>query len=273
MGDVVIDLDEYFGRIGYDGPRTVGLETLRGLSLTHPTAIAFENLDPLMGRRVHLDEGALYDKLIVQGRGGYCYEHNLLFADVLKALGFAVTGLAARVVKNVPEGSVRPRTHMLLRVDLEDGVYLADVGFGMSTLTAPMRFEMGVEQETPHDSYRLAEAGVALEMQVKVGDDWSGLYRFDLQEQFRPDYEVTNWYSSCHPDSQFVAELMVARADEGCHHTLLDNVYTLRVPDGPPARRTIENADDLRAVLTDIFRINLPDDPALDAVLTRIAGE
>ncbi len=269
---MAIDLDAYFARIGYDGPRRPDLETLRAINLAHPQAIAFENLDPLMGRPVRLDTDALQDKLVTCGRGGYCYEHNLLLGDVLKALGFKVTGLAARVIKNVPAGGVRPRTHMLLRIDLGDGVYLADVGFGISTLTAPMRFEIGVEQATPHDTYRLTQAGEGLEMQVKLGGQWSGLYRFDLQQQLRPDYEVANWYSSRHPDSQFVTELMVARPDEGCRHTLRGNVYTRRTATGPGERRTLEGADDLRAVLEDVFRIALPAEPALDTLLTRIAG-
>src|ERR1043165_2989243 len=107
------DLQAYFRRIGYlDGDRAPPLETLRALH-PHPTqTIAFEDLDPLSGRPVNLDLPSLERKLVHEGRGGYCFEHNLLFSHVLHELGFAVQGLAARVVWNAPEGVIRKRSHM-----------------------------------------------------------------------------------------------------------------------------------------------------------------
>src|SRR5581483_6802547 len=71
-----LDLDAYFRRIGYAGARTPTLQTLRALQALHPQAIAFENLDPLLGRPVNLDLGSLQDKIVHSGRGGYCFEQN-----------------------------------------------------------------------------------------------------------------------------------------------------------------------------------------------------
>src|SRR5512140_282609 len=123
------DLDSYFHRIGCaGGPRAATLDTLRTLHLHHAQAIAFENLDPLQGQPVKLELPAIEHKLVHSGRGGYCFEHNLLFSKVLEALGFRVSGLSARVIWNAPEGAIRPRGHMLLRVDLGDEPYIADVG-------------------------------------------------------------------------------------------------------------------------------------------------
>src|SRR6266850_62146 len=97
-------------RIGYtDGPPTATLETLRALHLHHVQAITFENLDPLSGQSVKLDLPSLEGKLVHGGRGGYCYEHNLLFSHVLRELGFRVTGLAARVLWNAPDDAIRAR--------------------------------------------------------------------------------------------------------------------------------------------------------------------
>src|SRR5205085_12496143 len=109
-----VDLDAYFKRIGYEGERTPTFETLQAIQLRHVQTIAFENLNPLMGWPVRLDIESLQQKLVREGRGGYCYEHNLLFRHVLKALGFEVTGLAARVLWNEPHGAITPRSHMLL---------------------------------------------------------------------------------------------------------------------------------------------------------------
>jgi len=93
----MIDLDAYFRRVGYDGPRDASLKTLRDLHYLHPQAIAFENLDPLLGRPVKLDPASLQEKLVEGGRGGYCFEHNTLFAGVLRTLGFTVQEATARV--------------------------------------------------------------------------------------------------------------------------------------------------------------------------------
>src|SRR5262245_31699260 len=109
-----LDLDEYFNRIGYSGDWSPTLETLAGIHLHHTESIPFENLNPLLGWPVHLDLPSLREKLVQNRRGGYCYEQNLLLSHVLKALGFNVVGLAARVSWNVSEGVVLPRTHMLL---------------------------------------------------------------------------------------------------------------------------------------------------------------
>src|SRR5436190_24033061 len=106
-----IDLDGYFHRVGYAGSRMPTLDTLRDLQLRHTEAIPFENLNPLLGWPVRLDAAALEQKMVRDGRGGYCYEHNLLFRHVLEALGFRAVGLAARILWNVPDGMVRPKTH------------------------------------------------------------------------------------------------------------------------------------------------------------------
>ncbi len=102
LAETRIDLDAYFQRIGYDGERTPTLATLRAIHARHATMIPFENLSPLLRQPVRLDLSSLQDKLIHQGRGGYCFEHNLLLRAALLALGFQVRGLAARVRWNVP---------------------------------------------------------------------------------------------------------------------------------------------------------------------------
>ncbi|MDH3241565.1 MAG: arylamine N-acetyltransferase [Alphaproteobacteria bacterium] len=267
---MTIDLDAYFRRIGHQGGREPTLETLRALCLSHPKAIPFENLDPLMGRPVELDPVALQRKLVAGGRGGYCYEHGLLLFHVLRALGFEVSGLSARVIKNLPPSGVRARTHMLLRINLDGVDYVADVGFGISTLSAPLRLETRIAQPTPHETFRLADHEGLYEMQIRIGDAWDGLYRFDLQPQAVADYEVSNWYNATHPASNFVTDLMAARVDDGCRHTLRNGMYALRFPDGTSQRRRLETVAELRAALTELFRVTLPDTPDLDPALGRV---
>ena len=144
----MIDLDAYFRRIGFAGPAGPDRATLEALHRLHPQAIAFENLDPLLGVPVRLDPAALESKLVRSGRGGYCYEQNLLFMHVLRALGFSVRGLGARVLWGAAADAVTARAHMLLCVDLDGSRHIADVGFGGTTLTAPLRLDAEGAQRT-----------------------------------------------------------------------------------------------------------------------------
>ncbi|MDR3622605.1 MAG: arylamine N-acetyltransferase [Paludisphaera borealis] len=268
-----IDLDAYFQRIGYEGGRAPTLETLRALHRLHPETIPFENLDPLLKRPVLLDSASLERKLVREGRGGYCFEHNLLFRDVLKAIGFSVTGLAARVLWNAPEGAVTPRTHMLLRVEIDGEPYVADVGFGGQVLTGPLRLELDVEQATPHEPFRLVRSGEKFVMQSKIRDAWVSLYRFDLQEQFPPDYEVANWYVSTHPASIFVNGLLAARTTPDRRYALRNNQLAVHHLNGGTDKRTLATAAEIRETLQAAIGLTLPDAPGLDEVLTRLIAQ
>lgn len=268
----MIDIDAYFARIGHAGSREPTLETLREIHRLHPQAIVFENLNPLMRWPVKLDEASIQQKLLRGGRGGYCYEHNLLLMNVLKTLGFEVRGLAARVIRNGEEDEITPRGHMLMSVTVESQPYLVDVGFGGATLTGPIRLEPGLEQPTAHEPYRLTKTNGHFMLQQKVRYVWVSLYRFDLQEQFLPDYEMANWYMSSHPDSHFLYTLAVARTGPGRRHTLRNNSLAVHHVQGQTERHTLTTAAELRDALVDIFELQLPDAPELNPILQRIAA-
>jgi len=265
------DVDAYFRRIGYSGGRTPSLETLRAIHLRHAEAIAFENLDPLMRRTPRLDLVSLQEKLVRDGRGGWCFEQNLLFSHMLRALRFRVTTLSARVLWNQPEDAITARSHMLMRVELDAGPYIADVGFGAQTLTGPLRLEPDGEQATPHEPFRLLRAGDGFKMQSKIDGAWKSLYRFDQQEQFQPDYEVSNYYLSTFPGSHFLHSLMVGRTDAGRRYALRNNQFSVHHLNGTTERRSLTSAAELRRTLEGPFGIRLPDATELDAVLERFA--
>ncbi len=267
-----MNLDAYLARIGHDGAREPTLATLRALHLAHPERIPFENLDPLLGRPVRLDLASLEAKLLREGRGGYCYEHNTLFAAVLRALGFAVTPLAARVLWNQREDADSPRTHMLLRVDLAGETWLADVGFGALTWTAPLRLAPGIAQETPHGAFRLLETAEGFVAYGLVVGEWKPMHRFDLQRQVPADYEIASWYLSTHPNTQFRRNLLASRTAPEGRYALLGNRFTLHRGNGTTERRFLDTPDALRATLERDFAIRLPADPGLEAMLARLAG-
>jgi N-hydroxyarylamine O-acetyltransferase len=264
------DLDAYCERIGYSGPRDATLDTLAAIHLCHAQAIPFENLNPLLGWPVRLDAQSLQQKMVRDGRGGYCFEQNLLLSLALTALGFQTIGLAARVLWNAPEGAVTARSHMLLLVDLDGVPYLVDAGFGGLTLTGPLRLQPDIAQPTPHEPFRLIPTGDEFLMQAQTSGTWRTLYRFGLQEQLLPDFEVSNWYLSNHPKSHFVTGLIAARPDRDRRYALRNNELTMHHLDGRAERRMLTSAKEIQEVLEAAFRLRLPDAPDLEAALTRL---
>lgn len=254
-----VDLDAYFARISYAGPRRPTRETLSALQLLHPAAIPFENLDPALQRPVKLDVASLEGKLVRGGRGGYCFEQNGLFIRVLAALGFKVTGLSARVLRGRPEED-SPRSHMLIRVDIDGEAFLADVGFGSLTLTAPVRLFSEAEQSTPHGLFRIVRKADDFDLQAFSESRWETQYRFSLDRYFLQDYESLNWYRATHPESNFVRNLMAARALPGRRLGLLNNVFTVRDAAGiaEPQRRTLATPGEIAEILETELGIALP---------------
>jgi N-hydroxyarylamine O-acetyltransferase len=258
MQDDAFDVDAWMRRIGYDGAREPVLTTLRGVIAAHTATIPFENVDVLLGRPPKLDIGSLRRKIIEGGRGGYCFEQNTLFQAGLAALGFRVTGLLARVIRGMEADAPRPQTHMALRVDLPEGPFLADVGFGNQTPTAPLAMHPGAEQETPHEPMRLWPVGEELALQAKFGDDWQNIYRLSPHPRLDVDYEVANWFTATHPASPFVSNLIVTRpGPNGTRHTLFNDRVSVRGRDGKAERSRLDSEADFRAVLESRFGLIL----------------
>ncbi|MCB5906316.1 arylamine N-acetyltransferase family protein [Streptomyces pinistramenti] len=267
-----LDLPAYLDRIGLDTVQGPGLDSLRRIVAAHAQTIAFENLNPFTGREVPLDQEALTAKLVHGGRGGYCFEQNLLLKGALDALGFRTTGLGARVVWGRPEGAAPgARTHMLLRVELPQGPHLVDVGFGGVTLTGVLALEPETEQPTPHEPFRLWPDGRnGYVLQAKVRDTWRPVYTFDLGEQLLADYQVSNYYLSHHPASPFVSALMAARPAPDRRYALNGAAFAVHHLDGPTERRTLQGPSEVCQVLEEHFLLDLTGLPGLDAALARL---
>lgn len=249
---MAFDIQAYFTRIGFKGVAAPTLETLQRIHLLHTCSIPFENLDVLLGRTIDIEEDKVFEKLIVAGRGGYCYEQNALLRAALLEIGFEVVDLAARVLISEPS-EIPPRTHRLLLVTINQQCFIADVGFGGKTLTGPLRLETEVEQSTPHGVYRLTHLDGDDLLSFKRQEGWMPLYRFDLQQQYFSDFQVANHYVSTWPDSHFRHHLMV------CLHNADGTTMTLNDRSFNDGQQRLETADEatLYAILQDVFGLSL----------------
>ena len=249
-GSEELDLDAYLARIGYGGDRTPSAEVLRALHLAHVTSIPFENVEVVLDRPVELDVPALQDKLVHRQRGGYCFEHSLLFAAVLERLGYAVSRRAARVQPH----HNGPRTHMNLVVTVDGDEHLADVGFGAGVLR-PMRLTEGPVVDQAGWNHRLSRDGRLWTLEKETSEGWEPLHAFDDQPQRLIDYEVHNHYTATHPDSPFTGRLVVMRLDEGISRKLIGDTLVVERPDGSQEMTQVDDrAETLRSldvVLTD----------------------
>ncbi len=203
-------LTAYLDRLNWHGTPAANLETLRALHLHHNSAIPFENLDVLLPREIQLTDDALFAKLVTARRGGYCFEQNGLFERALREIGFTVRSLLGRVVLANP-AEMPPRTHRLMLLEIAGEPWIADVGFGGQTLTAPVRLQAEIEQETPHGLYRLMQDGADWLLQFRHHDHWQSMYRFDLSQQYFSDYVMGNLYSAHWPHSHFRHHLLMCR--------------------------------------------------------------
>jgi N-hydroxyarylamine O-acetyltransferase len=252
----VIDLDAYFQRINYTGPRTPNLETLNALAQAHVQTIPFENIDVLLGTPIDLEPAALEKKLVHARRGGYCFEQNGLMLEVLRTMGYRVQPISARVRYQRPRDFTPARTHLFVRVELEES-WLVDVG-AMSS-TAALRLNDDGEQPTPHEPRRLLRENGLLYHQVKLNGEWQDVNEFTLEEMPMIDRVVGNWFTSTHPQSHFRNRLLVARAAEnGVRIGLLNRELSIRDRTGHAQKQTIATQDELLGVLRAHFGLELP---------------
>lgn len=254
-------LSQYFERIGYQGATESTLEVLHALTRAHAQTIPFENLDVYLKRPVCLETEVLFNKLVVAKRGGYCFEQNGLFLQVLLQLGFNARPLAARVRLRVADRSEIPaRTHLFIAVELDGQQWITDVGVGGYSLTKALLWQENLEQDTPHDRRQLVCEGERWFHQVWVDDRWLDIYEFWGEQMPASDQKVANWYTSTYPESSFARQIMAARAlPDGGRLSLLDGEFKHRYPDGRVTALHV-TPDELKNILLEKFAIRWPED-------------
>ncbi len=231
----MFDFDAYLERLGL-----VARPGLVELHRAHVASIPFENLDPHGGLPVSLEVEDLQQKLVAERRGGYCFEQNLLLKAALESLGAEVEPMLARVRLGAPPGTIRPRSHLVLRVHAEGATWLADVGFGAGTLLEPLPFGPTDSHEQSGWRFRVVQDGQELVLQTAAGpesqDEWEDLYGFIPQPVPMVDLDTSNWFTAAHPRSPFVTGLMIsAQRQDGTRTSLSDwseLALTERTPTG-----------------------------------------
>ncbi|MBD5778957.1 arylamine N-acetyltransferase [Pelagicoccus sp. NFK12] len=258
-----LDLSLYFSRIGYDGNAKPTLACLKQLHRLHEQNIPFENLDVLLGKQISIEIPSIFEKLVTQKRGGYCFEQNTLFAAVLTAIGFEVSPMLARVRWMAPADAVTPLSHMILRVETEHGPQLADVGFGGVGLVEPIALDHRAPQHLDFEPRRIVHRDKHLVHQIKLGEEWADVYQF-IPEAVAPiDLDIGNWFSFTHPKARFRNSLLVAQLKETGRIIIADTEFIERDWRGNATRTQIKSQAELQSILSEQYRLQLPKDAKL----------
>ena len=195
------------------------LDDIKILMQKHLSTFPFSNVSVLLNDEISLDLDAIYRKLIVNKRGGYCFEHNKLFYEVLKYLGFEVQYFLARVVNNQDIEVAQTHRFTLLTYNNED--YLVDVGFGSNCASTPVKFEDEYTSSHLNRSYRIEKGNDGTyKFQILKEDGFFTLYTFDLNKCYEIDFELGHFYSHKHPNASFIKDLMLCRITQSSINSL-----------------------------------------------------
>ncbi len=248
-----MNVKTYLERIKYDGSLAPTAETLRQLHIAHLLAVPFENLSIHAKQPIVLDDNTLFTKIVEHKRGGFCYELNGLFAALLRALGFKVEMLSAKVAN--AEGGFGPEfDHMALMITLDER-WLADVGFG-DLFNEPLLFDERGEQWQNGRAYQIVADGDNLLLKRReIEGEWEAQYRFTLQSYEYADFFEMCRYHQTSPQSHFTQRRICSRATEQGRITLSEMRFITTFNNTERQERTLASQEEYKAMLREHFGI------------------
>ncbi|MEQ8928048.1 MAG: arylamine N-acetyltransferase [Fulvivirga sp.] len=220
-------ISQYLERIGLHDSKT-GLESLIKLQQHHIENIPFENLDVVVGREIDLDRSYLYNKIIHRGRGGYCFELNLLYAELLAALGFTTYPVLGRVwLRNPP--SRPPRNHLAHLVKVNSDLYITDVGFGGLAPRIPLNIhDTSIKNDNDGEVRIQSLINGEFMIQRRSDNGWANQYSFELAEISEDDIKISNFYMSRNPASHFYKDRFIGKFNAQGRIGLFNNKFSKR---------------------------------------------
>ena len=253
------NLDSYFERIQFSRTPYADLSTLQELHKQHAFTIPFENLDIHFGNSISLNPSKLFQKLISEKRGGYCFELNGLFQLLLENLGFDVHSASGRVLFD--SDGIPPRSHRLLIVNIEKEQWLVDVGFGAFGLIEPIPLIIGVEHHQYGEVFKLEhEQKLGFIFKTKINDNWINQYAFGLEHYLPIDFMFPNYYHSHSPESIFCQKKICQLPTPEGRKKMVDMKLSVPVK-GQTIETVAKNEKEYFRMLKAHFNIQIPKKP------------
>ena len=249
-----MDVARYLARIKFDGELRADLRTLKNLHRQHLLNIPFENLDVHYKRPFDLKPANVFRKVVNNGRGGFCYEVNSLFNDLLKTIGFKTRIISGKVITDA--GKPGPEyDHMAIIVRLRQN-YIADIGFG-DLFIEPLKLTSGIQYDGRN--YFKIEPSEESEFEIFMSSDgkhYARKYIFTLKETPISLFESACKEKQVSPDSHFVKNTICTRLTDTGRITVYNEKFTETIGD-EKVQTIIHSDSDLRKILKTRFGIDI----------------
>ena len=215
----------YFQELNIDPAQNPSLKLLQELQKKHIENFPFSNIDVILKKPISLESEDIFKKIVLEKRGGYCFEHNQLIYEVLEALGFNISISIARVLNN--QKIDIPRTHRITHVRLDNKLYLIDVSFGSMSPKEPLE----IVHSSQNKKYQLSQKEQEFQLELKIDKKPFILYQFNLNHYTQADCVMGNFYSYCNPNAIFVNNIVISLQlphvtlsyRNGSYHQISDN--------------------------------------------------
>ena len=250
---------QYLAKIHFSGAARPDFATLCQLQRQHLFYIPYENLDILNGTPLSLEPEHLFEKIILHQRGGYCFELQGLYKELLESIGFSVCQYAGRFM-NSPD-IIQMRRHRILVVTLNGKRYLTDIGVRGESPRVPMELTEGLEQGDGISFYRFrrdAFFGWVL-MQKEMGKPWQDMYGFTEESQLDIDYIMPSFFCEQHPDSTFNKFMKISIFTPDSNLTIVDGVFKVYRQAKVCQRLVLQDNQAVRQILEREFSILPPE--------------
>lgn len=229
---VKLDVQAYLERIQFEGPLDGSVETLAKLQECHIHTVPYENLDILRGVPLSLEIPDLYEKIVINKRGGFCFELNALFSWLLRELGYEVTDFFARFWRDEPNPPPK-RRHHVLKVKAEDRYFLCDVGVGGIVPRRPIEMIEGLVQQQGEEFYKVEKVNFyGWMLYEKKNGEWREIFSFTEEPQLLKDFITTSYWCEHAPESIFRQSAMVFIRTKNGRNTIAGDEFRIYTEDG-----------------------------------------
>ena len=262
-----MEIDRYLERIGYKGNTRPTLELLALLQKKHLLSVPFENLDIHYKVPIVLNTRDIYEKVITKGRGGFCYELNSLFGELLKSLGFDVKMISARVFNQEKKIFSPEFDHLAVIAKIDSSDYLTDVGFGEFAFS-PLKIELDRIQDDERGAFMIGQYDdLYYKVAKRVGKNWIPEYMFTFKARDLSEFEEMCHYNQTSPMSHFTQNKFCSVATENGRITVTANKIKITVGD-TITELAVNSEKEFLEALDSYFRIRLSDSALLPNLTT-----
>lgn len=251
-------VQEYLDRIQYQGEISANLQVLKNLMKAHLIHVPFENLDIHRKVWIALDEEKIYNKIVRQNRGGFCYELNGNFYQLLIHIGFHVDITCAQVYYPTLKTYSPPTSHMTLLVHLDGGTYLADVGFG-EFISEPLKVGTASQHTDPCGQFKLTQKDDYHYLVEKYNEADAAFvpeYTFTRIPYLLRDFTHSCYYQQLSPDSHFTQNKVCSMMTDTGRKTITQAKFIVTV-NGNKTEEPIANEQEFNLLLQKEFNISL----------------